>query len=113
MYRGPFNSLIKDLATDKHYRELLQIDLNDPNESKKVQKMEDVEYVLRFFAVSSGNYKNIKKGFRDFLSDEMQKMNLADKDALAGMAKRFTQTMAIIRHKFGERKRSPNTGVMM
>ena len=64
--RGRFNNLIKELSTDENYRILLQIDPRNPDASKKVQKMEDVELVLRFFALSRDNYKKMKKGFKQF-----------------------------------------------
>lgn len=55
--RGPFNDAIKEWATLKSFRKMLQIDLADPDSSPKVKKMEDVELVLRFFALKNGRYK--------------------------------------------------------
>jgi uncharacterized protein with ParB-like and HNH nuclease domain len=79
--RGPFNDLIKKLAKDQNFRVLLQIDSEEPEKSSKVKKMEDVELVLRFFALRNDNYKSLKKGFKQFLTDEMKNMNkLNDKD---------------------------------
>ncbi|CAN5291200.1 hypothetical protein BH11PLA2_BH11PLA2_10920 [soil metagenome] len=99
--RGEFNQLIKDLAKDVNFRILLQIDLEDPESNKKVKKMEDVELVLRFFALSGENYKTMKKGFKQFLSDEMNRMNKLSSGPLETMSRKFTNTMAFIRREFG------------
>lgn len=94
--RGPFNKLIKELAQTPNFRMLLQIDNEEPESSKKVQKMEDVELVLRFFALSSDNYRNMKKGFKQFLSEEMDRMNRLDSARLARMKREFLATMDLI-----------------
>ena len=101
--RGDFNKLIKRLATDENYRVLLQIQLENPDLSKKVQKMEDVELVLRFFALSDDRYKQkMKKGFKQFLSDEMERMNeLDDADLFTEMETKFREVMKGIRETFG------------
>jgi hypothetical protein len=101
--RGEFNKMIKELATDKNFRTLLQIDNDDPESSKKVQKMEDVELVLRFFALSNDNYKMMKKGFKQFLSDEMNRLNELDGAALAKLRHEFQVTMELILKQFGDK----------
>ena len=100
--RGRFNKLIKELATDEDYRHLLQIDPRNPDASKKVRKMEDVELVLRFFALSGDKYKSVKKGFKQFLSDEMNRMNNLGDLELARMRSHFLSTMKFIRRTFGD-----------
>lgn len=50
IYRGRFNDMIKDLAKNKIFMTLLNIDMKNPEEDNKVKKMLDVEYVLRFFS---------------------------------------------------------------
>lgn len=101
--RGDFNSLIKNLAQNEDFRTLVQINNNDPDQSKKVQKMEDVELVLRFFALSNDNYKTMKKGFKQFLSDEMRRMNDLPKSVLDSLEHKFTKTMRLIRQTFGDK----------
>jgi len=64
--RGPFNVLIKELAQDQNFRILLQIDLDNPDSSKKVQKMEDAELVLRFFALDDDNYTHYARASSSF-----------------------------------------------
>lgn len=99
--RGPFNSLIKELAQDRNFRILLQIDPNNPESSKKVQKMEDTELVLRFFALDNDNYFTLRKGFKQFLSEEMDKLNKVEKSELSSMKQHFLLTMKTIKQVFG------------
>ncbi|PWI57511.1 DUF262 domain-containing protein [Sulfoacidibacillus thermotolerans] len=103
IYRGPFNKMIKELAKNEDFRVLNQIDLAAPDESKKVQKMEDVELVLRFFALHNNNYKNLKKGFKTFLSESMEQFNKLSGAELRIYSEKFTKTMALIRKEFGDK----------
>jgi len=102
IYRGKFNDTIKVLATDKNFIKLLNIKEKNADDNTKVKKMEDVELVLRFFSLDNDNYDNIKKGFKKFLSDEMEKFNKLNKTKLDQMSKRFINTMRIIYNSFGE-----------
>lgn len=99
--RGPFNDLIKRLSGHRSFRLMLQIDLDDPEKSKKVRKMEDVELVLRFFALAD-NYRNVNKGFKLFLNDEMDKFNRLDGRELKNKERTFVRTMDLIYEKFGD-----------
>lgn len=101
--RGDFNKMIKQLAQNENFRLLLQIDPRDPEASKKVQKMEDVELVLRFFSLLRGNYKSMKKGFKQFLSDEMHKFNQLPGADLKPLEDQFTNTMKTVRAVFGDK----------
>jgi DNA-binding Lrp family transcriptional regulator len=100
--RGPFNVLIKELAKDTNFRILLQVNLEEPERSRKVKKMEDAELVLRFFALNNNNYNSLRKGFKQFLSDEMNKMNKHNQSELAKMKRTFLVTMETIRRYFGD-----------
>ena len=73
--RGPFNDAIKQWAALPVFRTLIQVDLKDPFSSPKVQKMEDVELVLRFFALKDARYQTLKKGFRDFITSSLLDFN--------------------------------------
>jgi hypothetical protein len=101
--RGKFNKLIKRLAQNEDFRILLQIDRSDPESSKKVQRMEDVELVLRFFALIGDGYKRYKKGFKQFLNDEMKKFNSLKDDNISKFEFIFTKTMSIINTNFGDK----------
>lgn len=104
--RGPFNDKCKELAKDTNFRKLLQIPVTNGDENAKVKKMEDVELVLRFFALFNDNYKSYKKTkdkqFKDFLSDELEKKNQYKKADIEKLSKRFTETMKIILDNFGD-----------
>jgi len=102
LHGGPFNDLLKRLATDTNFRVMLHINLENPTDSSRVKKMEDVELVLRFFALSKGNYKTFKGGFKAFLDDEMEKFSLQEQNELANLEISFLKTMGIIRHYFGD-----------
>lgn len=112
VYSGPFNDLCKKLSKDVNFKALLQIkDEEKENEGEKeqdnkVKKMQDVELVLRFFAMINGNYSNFKKtkekGFGDFLSDVMEKNNKLNAEELKALESKFTETMKIIRRDFGD-----------
>lgn len=103
VYRGAFNDLIKDLAENENFRILNQIDINNPSKSKKVQKMEDVELVLRFFAFSNNRYKSMRKGLKNFLSKSMDEFNSLSPNQLEMLKNKFENTMRIIIEIFGER----------
>ena len=102
VHRGAFNTMLKELAKDENFRVLLGIDIDDPDSSKRVQKMEDVEAVLRFMALGEDKYKLIKKGLKDFLSEEMKRMSSLSNVEYQNLKTRFLKTMAIIRQKFGD-----------
>lgn len=102
IYRGPFNTLIKGLAKDPNFMKLNQIDLKRLFKNKKVQKMEDVELVLRFFALQNGCYKEFKKGFKQFLSERMDELSQVSEKDLQEYKHKFQKIMALIIEVFGE-----------
>lgn len=76
--RGRFNEIIKRLARTDSFQHLIQVDPRNPEGSVKVQKMEDAELVLRFFALKDGRYLSLKKGFKEFLTTSLQEFNESD-----------------------------------
>ena len=102
IYRGPFNNLIKRLAQGNNFRTLIGIDTCNPEDSTKVKKMQDSELVLRFFALDNGNYYNLKKGFKKFLSVEMEKLNMLDEASLLELENKFVRVTEIIFNNFGQ-----------
>lgn len=102
---GPLNDLCKDLSQNTTFRTLLQINEENLNENSKVKKMEDVELVLRFYALMNDKYKEFKKSkdfrFRDFLTDELDKGNKISEDALKDFRHNFLKTMEVISESFG------------
>ncbi|MEW9181539.1 DUF262 domain-containing protein [Bacillus mycoides] len=102
IYRGPFNALIKELAKDQNFMKLNQINPKQVSKSKKVQKMEDVELVLRFFALQNNCYKELKGGFKHFLSERMAKLNNTSEIEIMEFKNKFHKIMALIIENFGE-----------
>lgn len=102
IYRGKFNDMIKDLSKNKTFRILLNIDLKDPDEDNKVKKMQDVEYILRFFSYGSNEGENMKKSFKQFLSDQMIKFNTYDEEILKKMGLHFEQVLEMILQRLGK-----------
>lgn len=99
--RGPFNDSLKVMAQNEAFRQLIQVDLKDPLASVKVQKMEDVELVLRFFALGDRGYVELKKGFRDFLTDRLVEFNKLSKEQIIIKEKLFYSYMNFIREHAG------------
>jgi hypothetical protein len=87
--RGPFNDLAKKLAENPEFRSLIQVDNHNPETNAKVQKMEDVELVLRFFALKNGGYKTLRKGFKEFLTKSQKEFNSLDSDKLSRFSVEF------------------------
>jgi hypothetical protein len=63
--------------------------LDNPEESVKVQKMEDVELVLRFFALGNGQYKDMRKGLREFLTSRLAEFNKHSENEIISMMSNF------------------------
>lgn len=104
--RGPFNNLCKKLAKNEDFRILNQISISNPEANSKVKKMEDVELVLRFFALIEDNYKTYKKSkdknFKDFLSENLEDKNKLDSVEIDNYSTIFIDTMKFIRTQFGD-----------
>lgn len=105
VYNGPFNNAIKELSKDIYFRELLQIDNENPDSNNKVKRMEDVEIVLRFFALKDNRYELYRKtkdrGFSDFLNDTLSEFNKLDSIKLNNLKNEFLNTMRYIKTHFG------------
>lgn len=99
--RGPFNDLIKKLARNPHFMSLIQVDAKNLDSSPKVKKMEDVELVLRFFALKDGRYRNLKKGFKEFLTSSLTEFNNSSQAELSEYEDQFAAYMEFISTKVG------------
>lgn len=102
--RGAFNDKCKQLANDEYFRKLIQVS-DSSEDNKKVKKMEDVELVLRFFALINDNYKLYRKTkdkqFKDFLSDELEKRNKLKQSQIDTDGDFFKECMKCIYENFG------------
>lgn len=91
--RGPFKDLIKELAKNKHFVQLANLD----PEGKRVQKMEDEELVLRYFALTYKEaYAHYKGGFKKFLTDRMNTLNKLDSKEIQRLNDEFSSVMKLI-----------------
>jgi hypothetical protein len=99
--RGQFNELTKQLAAFPEFRKLIQVDERDPESSIKVQRMEDAELVLRFFALKDGRYKTLKKGFKDFLTASQLEFNGRDEQFIRSAKNEFRVYMKFLHDHAG------------
>jgi uncharacterized protein with ParB-like and HNH nuclease domain len=99
--RGPFNELTKRLAVTPEFRTLIQVDNQNPASSTKVQKMEDVELVLRFFALRNDRYLALKKGFKEFITQSLNEFNQLEQDQIRLYGEEFRAYMTFIHNGFG------------
>ena len=100
IYRGPFNALIKELAKNKVFLKLMNIDENASDENNRVKKMEDVECVLRFFSFDNGRFNEMKKSFKKHLSEQMELLNEKSPEELDDMRTHFLEVMNTIDSRF-------------
>lgn len=99
--RGPFNEALKRMAKIASFRKLLQIPLDNPDGSAKVKKMEDLELVLRFFALRKGQYKQLSKGLKKFLTEKMGELNTLSTPEIEEMEVEFRECMDFLEHALG------------
>ena len=98
--RGPFKDLIKELAKNEHFVRAANLG----PASKRLEKMEDEELVLRYFAISYGEgYKLYKGQFKQFLTDRMEAFNKLDASELKKMKRGFLIVMKLIVDEFGDK----------
>lgn len=94
VYRGHFNTMIKELASSNYYLSLINLDPTDLQNEKRYQKMEDVELVLRFFALQ--HFEEFKSNFKGFLDSKQKQFNEVEDKVLTDMKKTFVNTLRFI-----------------
>ena len=94
--RGRFNDAIKNWATLPAFRSLIQVDPDEVLVNPKIQKMEDVELVLRFFALRDKRYKNFRKGFREFITASLVEFNQLSVQDIKFKAEEFKTYMEFL-----------------
>ena len=100
--RGPFNDALKRMASNSSFRKMLQISPENPELSAKVRKMEDLELVLRFFALSDGRYKELSKGLKTFLTERMEEFNSLPPERISEMEEKFSDCMSFLECALGD-----------
>ncbi|MGI2181782.1 DUF262 domain-containing protein [Shewanella oncorhynchi] len=97
--RGPFKDLVKKLAKNQHFASLCQLD----PDGKRVQKMEDEELIVRFFALThKDGYKDYKGAFKSFLTEKMIAFNKLEKTELLEMEDVFLKSFKFINNSGDE-----------
>jgi len=95
--RGPFKSLIKELSKNELFIKNIKLT------SKRKEKMEDEELVLRYFAFAHGNgYLKYQGGLKTFMTKQMILFNTFDKKKLAAFGVEFEGVMLKINTELGE-----------
>jgi hypothetical protein len=92
IFRGTFNDFLKDIAKDKTFQLLLG--------SRKHDRMQDVEYALRFFAVYEETYLKYKPPIRAFLNSFMEAFRSCDQDKLNEYRRVFKQSVNLVKVVF-------------
>ena len=89
--RGPFKDLIKVLIKNQSFINATSLSEN------RIEKMEDEELVLRYFALSyDDGYKSYKGGFKKFLTTQMTDFNKLDSQQLELMKENFIRSFKIL-----------------
>ena len=96
VFRGKFNDFLKDIAKNKTFQELLG--------SKEHERMKDVEYALRFFALYERSYE-YKPPIRAFLNSFMQgyKEKEIGEDKIVEFRRIFNKSVDLVNTVFGKR----------
>ncbi len=95
IYRGRFNSLLKELSRDADFTHILG--LNKPD-----NRMKDIELVLRFAAFYHRTYLNYKPPMKNFLNAEAEKYRNIDGSDAEQLKQAFKNSCQIIRSVFGK-----------
>jgi hypothetical protein len=102
VFRGKFNDFIKEIAKYKTFQELLG--------SKEHERMKDVEYALRFFAMYERSFE-YKPPIRIFLNNLMQdyKEKEIGDDKISEFKRAFIKSVDLINTVFGKKAFILNT----
>lgn len=103
IYRGNFNNFIKKLALNENFMATLQIEKSDRNKNKKVEKMEDVELILRFLSFYKNGYNSYKPNMKEFLSERMKEIDSKfNKEIFKEMLLVFLLTVRLVEENMGK-----------
>lgn len=91
VYRGPYNSMINDLAENKLLRKMLY---------KENKRMAYQEYILRIFALR--NYTSFNQGMKSFFNKYMKLHQNDDEASIQKDKKYFNNTLSIVNQVLGD-----------
>lgn len=95
IYRGNFNSLLRQLVQNRDFLSMQGLDKPDP-------RMKDVERLLRFFAFCERGEKNYKSPLKKFLNDYMKSKRTLSEKELTEKERLFRKCVEICQTVFGE-----------
>lgn len=98
IYQGTFNDLLFDLNKDINWRKLFGNVIEDT-------RMTDIEYILRFFALSDKDFPNIKVSqisLKKYLNEYMGQYKEMEIDLQEKMKQKFKNCMKYIKENIGE-----------
>ncbi len=90
IYRGPYNKLLKKLASEKDFMYLLSLE-------KPHRRMRDIELVLRFASFFHATYLNYKPPMKFFLNKDMDNYQLIKENDEKELTEAFKKTISIIK----------------
>lgn len=105
LYQGKFNSLLHELANNEIFVEARtfireKIPQERHLENSAFPKMEDIELILRFFALRNADH--FSGGMKDFLDTYMRKsLHFSDRD-IESLKKIFLETIALAKELYGK-----------
>jgi len=97
VYQGKLNSLLFELNTMQHWRDMFGLPTEDP-------RMRDLEFILRFFGLSSDTMRTEQKeriSLKRFLNLFMDSHRNPTDDELATYRSRFTNAITFLHVAFG------------
>ena len=95
IYRGEFNTLLKELSEDSDFTSLLGL-------KKPDKRMKDIELALRFAAFYHATYLNYKPPMKNFLNTEAEKHHNLSKDNAHELKAALKNACQVIRSMFGK-----------
>lgn len=96
IYRGRYNELLKDLSEDKDFQFLLG--LKGPH-----YRMNDREFILRFFAFYHNTYLKYNQPMKRFLNKEMERYEKLSDIEENELSKVFKKSIRMAKTVFGEK----------
>jgi uncharacterized protein with ParB-like and HNH nuclease domain len=97
VYQGIFNDLLIELNSNKKWRELF-------GEDKEDERMRDIEFILRFFALTDPKIKLLTKGgisLKKHLNEYMGSKNSKDVNVINSRRVLFNDTIDFVYKLFG------------
>lgn len=95
IYRGQYNLLLRELATDPEFMSLMGY-------TKPDKRMKDVEFVLRFAAFYHQSYLNYRSPMRTFLNFEMEQRQFISDTEATRLKTAFKNSTSIINSLLGQ-----------